>query len=606
MPIQDSDLFLINTNSNSQSFKITASKLKESLAPNLYNNYKLLVNKPDYSSRFVYAQNMQGSVAPTDYMLIERSGVSYKVTGQQIIDYFPTVPAGSAGPILDVGASVGPLEPSTLTPIPSPNVFQSCPPFNTAYSSTLSLTSLTTSFTFDGAWDMSSVAKYRGGAYDAGVPITLTFTDANGRSQSTTDTTAAGYAGEHSLTGIDFSVPITMITITVASAPGWIWGFYDSSDQGVNYPTETQSVTALLTLGGTTNLNLFTAGDAINMVDSDGDVASYTPVTSTITSISGGGTSDTILTFASPNQDLKLFGPGTKVQTEVYVVSTDTSTNTMVVDGGSWSNGTPVAGQDIEPWLQGATSTGPVPYSGSGGFTNMFDGVLETNADHATMPWYTGGGSSFNGDSFLYFNPPITSVSKVQFWGYLMDSFTGGYPSTCVLIDGNGTEHSSGLPMYRQNENVAVLGTEITPVNGIVTIKVSSLGNAGYIAGVYFDGALAVFGETVVTGPVRSGAGNFLSNNGAVVNVSNSNGGWITNDNRLGEEFFIKAASTQVGMGALRTQAIAASAAWSSATSYASLGLVQHNGRYWAAISSNSNVTPETASAATWIDLGAI
>ena len=62
MPIQDSDLFLININSNAQSFKITASKLKESLATDFYNNYKLLVNKPDYTSRYVYTQNMQGSV----------------------------------------------------------------------------------------------------------------------------------------------------------------------------------------------------------------------------------------------------------------------------------------------------------------------------------------------------------------------------------------------------------------------------------------------------------------------------------------------------------------------------------------------------------------
>jgi hypothetical protein len=112
--------------------------------------------------------------------------------------------------------------------------------------------------------------------------------------------------------------------------------------------------------------------------------------------------------------------------------------------------------------------------------------------------------------------------------------------------------------------------------------------------------------ETTVTGPAKSGTGNFSSNTGDVVNLSNSNSEWISTDNRLNESFFIKSASTQVGLGALRTQAIASSAAWSSGTSYASLGLVQHNGRYWAAISSNSNVTPETASAATWIDLGAI
>ena len=101
MPIQDSDLLLIEDTSG-VSKKIAASKLKANLAANTYNNYKLLVNKPDYSSRFVYAQNMQASVATTDYMLVERAGVSYKVNGQQIIDYFPSVPAGAAGAIVDV------------------------------------------------------------------------------------------------------------------------------------------------------------------------------------------------------------------------------------------------------------------------------------------------------------------------------------------------------------------------------------------------------------------------------------------------------------------------------------------------------------------------
>ena len=84
MPIQDSDLLLIEDTSG-VSKKIAASKLKANLAANTYNNHKLLVNKPDYSSRFVYAQNMQASVAPTDYMLVERGGTSYKVNGQQII-----------------------------------------------------------------------------------------------------------------------------------------------------------------------------------------------------------------------------------------------------------------------------------------------------------------------------------------------------------------------------------------------------------------------------------------------------------------------------------------------------------------------------------------
>ena len=83
MPIQDSDLLLIEDTSG-VSKKIAASKLKENLAVNTYNNYKLLDNKPAYSSRLVYAQKLQASVAPTAYMLDERSGTSYRVTGKRI------------------------------------------------------------------------------------------------------------------------------------------------------------------------------------------------------------------------------------------------------------------------------------------------------------------------------------------------------------------------------------------------------------------------------------------------------------------------------------------------------------------------------------------
>jgi hypothetical protein len=119
MPIQDSDLFLIEDTSG-VSKKIEASKLKANLAANTYNNYKLLVNKSDYRSRFVYAQNLQASVGLTDYMLVERAGVSYKVTGQQIIDYLPSVPAGAAGAIVDVaGAGESIYQTDTITNVDS-------------------------------------------------------------------------------------------------------------------------------------------------------------------------------------------------------------------------------------------------------------------------------------------------------------------------------------------------------------------------------------------------------------------------------------------------------------------------------------------------------
>ena len=564
MPIQDTDLFLINTNSNAQSFKITALKLKESLAPNLYNNYKLLVNKPDYSSRFVYTQNLQQSVAPTDYMLVERAGVSYKVTGQQIIDYFPSVPAGAAGPIINVGKSLGPLEPNTLTPTPSPNVFQSCPPFNTTYSSTLKIIASPTSFTFDYPWDMSSVTKYRGGAYDAGQAITLTFTDANGRSQSVTDTTQPVYTGYHDLSGIDFSVPIAMVTITVASTPGWFWGFYDSSDQGVNYPAEVQRFIDQLTLGSTTNLDVFTAGDAIKMVDSDGAIASYTPVTSAITNV---------------------------------------------------SNSTPPDWNIDAKWSDGVTPTAAAI---------IFDG--DPSTAYGTRPYAPGNEVSFTG-------LPATTIEN----GITIKSISESGNSRVFYLDSSGVERMVIVP------NTLGVHTPYSPIGSTLTKILWDEGNGGDGCGIYFieiDGKMLVDSDVdlpdnllsfaspnqdlkyfkpgdvvqsgvtvtstdtiantmsvdggtwsngdVVTGPIKSGTGNFNAigyniggNNLPFVEVTNSNDEWIDNTNRLGEEFFITDNSTRTGLAILRTKAAELATTFNIATTYQTGDLVIFNDCYW-------------------------
>ncbi len=76
----------------------------------------------------------------------------------------------------------------------------------------------------------------------------------------------------------------------------------------------------------------------MKMIDSDGNVANYVPVTSTISSVSG-----TTLTFNSPNPDLKFFRPGDAIGSEA-IVSVNTSNNTMEVTGGSWSVGNTVTG----------------------------------------------------------------------------------------------------------------------------------------------------------------------------------------------------------------------------------------------------------------------
>ena len=87
MPIQDSDLLLIEDTSGA-SKSIEASKLMTGLKAGTYDGYKLLVNKADYSSAYVLAEEMTDKVDDTHFMLVERGGVSYKAVGTDIQDYF--------------------------------------------------------------------------------------------------------------------------------------------------------------------------------------------------------------------------------------------------------------------------------------------------------------------------------------------------------------------------------------------------------------------------------------------------------------------------------------------------------------------------------------
>ena len=91
MAIQDSDLFLIDDAGVSK--KIRADKLKGGL-DSTYANMKLLVNKPDYSSRFIYCKDLQSNLPDDHWLMVERSDVSYKVNGTDVHSYFPSGPAG--------------------------------------------------------------------------------------------------------------------------------------------------------------------------------------------------------------------------------------------------------------------------------------------------------------------------------------------------------------------------------------------------------------------------------------------------------------------------------------------------------------------------------
>jgi hypothetical protein len=723
MPIQDSDLLLIEDTSG-VSKKIAASKLKANLAANTYNNYKLLVNKSDYSSRYVLAQNMQASVALTDYMLVERAGVSYKVTGQQIIDYFPSVPAGAAGPITDVVDTTSPtyndtvVNPHPLGATTNSVLFNGV--FVAKYNSTnvgsTDQANITTVVPFTPPLNNAATVVGFSGAS----PTSMTIYHENGDTQLI-------YSGFNGLNLVDFTInsssPITQIELEGSNTDStWIAGFKDSNGQALLEGI----LESELTLAGTTNLDLFTVGDAITMVDSDGDVASYTPVTSTIAGVSGN-----TLSFASPNLDLKFFNPGDVVQGDAIpsqIYSANPGTDWIGYGGSAtygaaqaFSGSTQNSAQSQQPRATLAFTDFPVATVGlivdSGALDDStvyyeINGTQVNSGNTTSSSWTTGGKILYEYNTDV----ALTSIVQVSSNSSSSKALYGITIDGNILIDGQGVdlgavrvvstdtaantmavdggiwEGSDGtaagtwnqsqvwsntttnnnrtdypvtnafdgdLNVFCASNSGGVIDfTPSTPLSGTLEILANNTGVAtgvntlrvfsdeGNISGAFYckphpewtdcgqqtnitqitntstdgnsgstvyaiklNGSLLVdtgvsgtpVAETQVTAPAKLGTGNFSDNTGVVVDVSNSNQQWISNDNRLGEEFFIKAASTRTGLAILRTQAIQSAQIWQAALApYPLRSIVIYEGNYYV----NSGFAPPDVDR--WLDLGPI
>lgn len=96
MSIQDSDFFLIDNGGVVK--KVRADKIKADIGDGtgIYTNDKLLVNLSDYSSRFVYPGDTLGKVTSDHWMMVDRSGQNYKVTGNKVVEYL--MPEGMSLP----------------------------------------------------------------------------------------------------------------------------------------------------------------------------------------------------------------------------------------------------------------------------------------------------------------------------------------------------------------------------------------------------------------------------------------------------------------------------------------------------------------------------
>ena len=210
----------------------------------------------------------------------------------------------------------------------------------------------------------------------------------------------------------------------------------------------------------------------------------------------------------------------------VKVISTGyPNSNTMVVDGGEWSDGTSDPGTDQSRiWSNGGSGVFNQPVQ------NMFDGQT---GDGSTF-------ASFN-DALVTFDPPVP-FTELQVNGYL-NSGMGANP-TCLI---NGIDVTSQISQQNPGESTDNGHANIITGVGsaLSSFKCTTANNYGNpISAIVIDGLILKdpAGDTKATyGPV-TGTGTFQSADLAAntITMSVSNDRWIDNTNRLGIDFYCR------------------------------------------------------------------
>ena len=231
---------------------------------------------------------------------------------------------------------------------------------------------------------------------------------------------------------------------------------------------------------------------------------------------------------------------------EGTVVSTDLAANTMTVNGGDYAlwNQTTV-------WSSQASVSGDPTYNKP--VTDAFDGNSTTR----------GGGISIGSPYSFTWNPAPSIVvpngssikAKVDF----------GDQGVAVSADINGVSTSLGRTVtggggsgtYPDGISIQILytnntGSDVTFTNFVME---GSSGETGFslvyyisLDDVWFvDTGVLGAPPTVATGPEKSGTGTFVSTNGTnSMSISNSNLDWISNDNRLSQNFYVQPLVTRL------------------------------------------------------------
>ena len=249
------------------------------------------------------------------------------------------------------------------------------------------------------------------------------------------------------------------------------------------------------------------------------------------------------LTFASPNPDLQYFQVGDSIDSGV-----PWTLEQILYYAGSSSNGKgymnclTVDGVVINKpeWTSLCTVTGSS--SSNAKFLNGNCGdIWSVDNSSRPMPSYTIDFTSLQAEEKL---KVYNTVSVAAF-----QSSTSANKCTVefVFTDHTGAERRAGYsPSVDASTTVDFIPQSLLdqmPKTVKITAVDTTANTMTVDGGVWegSDGSGDVGGETVVTGPAKSGVATFVSTNGTdTMSVENSNNQWIDNTNRLGEEFFIK------------------------------------------------------------------
>lgn len=575
-------------------------------------------------------------------MLIERSGTQYRITGQHVIDYFPSMPAGSIGEItskvdnnsnetqltladtanigeftagdavrmVDEDGNVASYTPQTsaLSSVSTTNYsgtitatsysFLYNQPFsygslsnvfNRAYLSTggttngygvtpsLSHNSSTQyrwhKYTFSSAitvQDSFMMDIYDGG-FSAGSP-SLGFIDTNGNETLTTlqqaDVISTSALGDFS--GNRYAIPnlppgtqITAVKYQISplgpkSTKRCIDRVYALIHDGM---VLTDGIHKLNFASPNSELSLFQEGSIVNGINST-ITASY--------NWSNGGRSGPTGTHNLTNS----FDGNVNTWGMLSDSVTSSSSNKAIV--GHWEVNEPVYvnARRSQLWVPpGADLEFKIKTSGQAGFIQVYDIAGNMLVEYDAQPART------------------ATITYSQAAGYWLQRISGGrdaYTSGRQTIE---------LAYVKVDGTMLVNGTN----RGSAEVQmVDTTNNAMYVNIGDFSTPNTVSAEPV------SGSGNYSSSSGSVITVTNSNLKWVTNSNRLSQDFYVKVASTVNGLAYARALAESTALPWSSSTGYLEGDFVTHNGYYWRALEYNVNVTPNAGNFEEWLGFGSI